>query len=264
MGLDALAQLLGGILWMREGTARHRQVRSRHARDADVGDQRQDRVVGRAGDQLRLAALLDFAVSRQDLAHQLELRAEDRLLVSLGIVAALAHQLADDGIALDHLRTDPGEVEPHLQVAQLGIAEEPGEVKGTARPRLLPLSNQLDVARGLPDATDLARLGHPAGNEGALVGAQLGNRTARQLEVDVGEPRVGVVLHLGDQRRHQVEGCFYGRVVRQERRHLVVILGATHADPGKEEAAGEVVLVVRLVHVPDERHMQGSRHDGRV
>jgi hypothetical protein len=107
------------------------------------------------------------------LPQQLELRAEDWLLVSFGEVPASPHQPGDDGIPLDHLRADPGEVEPYLQVAQFGIAEEARQVKGTARPCLLALSNQLEVTRVLSDATELARLCHPASDEGTLIGTQL-------------------------------------------------------------------------------------------
>src|SRR6266853_59864 len=47
------------------------------------------------------------AIGGQHFAQQLELRAEDRLLVRLGEVAAFPHQLADDGVALHDLGANP-------------------------------------------------------------------------------------------------------------------------------------------------------------
>src|SRR5438132_1345670 len=49
----------------------------------------------------------------------------------------------------------------------------------------------------------------------------------------------------------------------QEGRHPVVILDAAQADPGQEDGIGQVILVIGLVHVPDEGHMQRRGH-GRL
>ena len=38
----------------------------------------------------------------------------------------------------------------------------------------------------------------------------------------------------------------------EQRRHVVIILDAVHTDPGKDVGTGDVILVIGLVHVPDE------------
>jgi len=114
------------------------------------------------------------------------------------------------------------------------------------------------------DPPDLTRLGHPARDEGPLVGAEPRHRTAGQIHVDVLETAVDVILDLIHQRRHQVEGLLDVRVPVEQRRHLVIVLGAAEPNPGQQKTAGQVILVIRLVHVPDEGHMQRARHGERV
>ena len=190
--------------------------------------------------------------------------AKDRLLVILGKVPALSHQLAQAGISADDFGADPREVEPYLQVAELRVREQFRHVVGGAWPGLFSLAGEVQVARILADTAELARLGHPAGDEGALLGRQLRRRPAGKVQVDVAILAIDVVRHLRHQRGHQVERLLDRRIVIEQRRHLVVVLGAAQPHPGQKEGVLQVILVVRLVHVPDEGHMQGSRHGKRV
>ena len=64
MGFDAKPHLLRSVVRVREPPAWDGQVRARDAGDAQVGDQRQDRMVVRAGDQLRLTPVLHLAILR--------------------------------------------------------------------------------------------------------------------------------------------------------------------------------------------------------
>src|SRR5258706_14518459 len=80
----------------------------------------------------------------------------------------------------------------------------------------------------------------------------VGSVPQAQVEEEVDRLLFAVVLDLRQQRRNEVEGGAELRIAVQEGRHLVVILGRSEPDPRQEVSAGEVVLVIRLVHVPDE------------
>ena len=264
MRLQAKAQLLGRVIRVLEDCARQRQVRPRHARDAKIGDQGQDGVVVGTGDQLRLPSLLQRPILREHLAEQVELHPQDGLHVRVRKEPALADQLGDLGLLLHRLGADPREVEPHEQIAQLGVGEQRRQSVGRGRSSLLPLAHQFEVAWILAHPPDLTRLGHPARDEGPLVDAERRDRTAGQVHVDVLETAVDIILDLLHQRWHQVEGLLDVRVCVEQGRHLVVVLGAAQPDPGKQKTVGQVILVIRLVHVPDEGHVQRARHGERV
>src|SRR2546428_13844124 len=91
--------------------------------------------------------------------------AKDRLLVILGKVPALAHELAQAGISADDFGADPREVEPYLQVAELRIREQFRHMVGGAWPGLFSLAGEVQVARILADAAGLARTRPPTGHE---------------------------------------------------------------------------------------------------
>src|SRR5439155_15402254 len=128
-------------------------------------------------------------------------------------VPALSHQLVQPGISADDFGADPGEVEPHLQVAELRVRKQSPHVVGGPWPGLFALAGEVQVARIQADATELARLGHPSGDEGALIDRQLRHRTAGEVQVDVGKTAVDVVLDLGHQRGYQVERLLDRRIV---------------------------------------------------
>ena len=264
MRLQAQAQLLSRVVRVREYRVRHLQVRPCDARDAKILDQGQDGVVVRAGDQLGLPSLLQLPIFGKYRAEQFELHPQDGLHVRLRKQPAFQNQLGNLRIALDRLGADPRQVEPHEQITQLGVGEQRGQAAGRGWARLLPLAHQFQVAWILAHAPNLARLGHPARDEGPLVGAEPRHRTAGQVHVDVCNAAVDIVLDLLHQRRHQVERLLEVGVRVEQRRHLVIVLGGAQPNPGQQKTVAQVVFVIRLVHVPDEGHMQRARHGERV
>src|SRR5436190_2158851 len=68
--------------------------------------------------------------------------------------------------------------------------------------------------------------------------------------------RISAVVDLGQQRWNEVEGRPHVGVVVEQRWHLVIVLGRAQPHPRQEVSAREVVLVVRLVHVPDEGNVE--------
>src|SRR5258708_34670402 len=93
-----------------------------------------------------------------------------------------------------------------------------------------------------------------------LLGRELASVTTAQVEEEVHRLRLSVILDLRQERRHEVEGAADLRVAVEQGRHLVVVLGTAKPDPRQEIGRGEVVLVIRLVHVPDKRDMYWFVH----
>jgi len=88
-----------------------------------VTDQRQDRVVIRRESQLCLSAISELAVFRDDAANPLQLRSKQNRLVVFGEVAVLALELGQAWVLFDPNRIAPREVEPDLEVADVGDGE---------------------------------------------------------------------------------------------------------------------------------------------
>ena len=148
-----------GVLAMREVTLRQLDLRVGATRGVHVADQRQDRVVIRRKGELGLLALGELAIFGDDAADPLQLRGEQDALVFVGEVAILALQLRQVRIVLDPHRVAPGEVEPNLQVADIGDGE-----LGIDRARC-----ELYISRRLLYAQRTGRLAHPAQNEVAFL-----------------------------------------------------------------------------------------------
>ena len=241
---QALAQLdlALGILAMREVALGQLDLRVGAACRVDVADERQDRVVVRRERELSLAPLRELAVLRDDAADALQLRREKDRLVLFGEVAVLALELGQAGVVLDPHRVAPGEVEPQLEVTDVVVGE-----LGVRRPR-----RELEIARRLLHAKRAWRFAHPSQDEVPLLGGKVARRPLAQVEKEIDRLFLAVVLDLRQQRRHQVEGRAHLRVAVEQRRHLEVVLGRAQAHPGQQVRAGEVVLVIGLVHVPDE------------
>src|SRR5437667_12781483 len=108
---------------MREVPFGKLNLRVRAARGVDVTDQRQDRVVIRRESQLCLSAISELAVFRDDAANPLQLRSKQNRLVVFGEVAVLALELGQPWIGLYPHGIAPGEAEPHLEVADVGVSE---------------------------------------------------------------------------------------------------------------------------------------------
>ncbi len=241
-----------GVLAMREVVFRQLDLRVGDARRVHVGKERKDRVVvGREG-ELDLPSVGELAVLGNDLLHHVELSREERLLVRFGEISVLALQLGEPRVRLHPDRVAPGEVEPHLEVANVL-----GRELRVDRPR-----RQLEIARRLLDPQRPRRLTHPAQQEVTLLGREVGRVPPAQVEEEVDRLLFAVVLDLRQQRRNEVEGGAELRIAVQEGRHLVVILGRSEPDPRQEVSAGEVVLVIGLVHVPDEGGVYGFHLPG--
>jgi len=95
-------------------------------------------MVERRRGQLDLPALGKLAVQRHHLPQNLDVPVKQELLVILGEIAALDLQFLQLGVALEGERVDPGEVEQHLQIAQVALAESSQGLAGGVATRRPP------------------------------------------------------------------------------------------------------------------------------
>jgi hypothetical protein len=88
--------------------------------------------------------------------------------------------------------------------------------------------------------------------EGAFARVELvcGLESGREVAIagTIGRER----LNLHQQRWHQVEGNAHAREFAQQRHHAPVILGCVQPHPRQHVLARREILVVRLVHVPQD------------
>ena len=203
-------------------------------------------MVVRRESKLGLPAVGELAVFRDHAPDALELCLEEDPLVLLVEVPVFALELGEAPVVLDPDGIAPRQVEPHLEVADIG-----GRVLRVGRTR-----GQLQVSRRLLDAQCPRRLTHPAEDEVALFGREITRSALAQVEEEIDRLLLAVVLDLGQQRWNEVEGRPHVGVAVEQRRHLVIVLGRAQPHPRQEVSAREVVLVVRLVHVPDEGNVE--------
>ncbi len=77
-------------------------------------------------------------------------------------------------------------------------------------------------------------------------------RLEAQLEIRIARAILGKRLELHQQRRHQVEGDPHAGKLPQQRGHAVVVLERVKPGPREDVLVGDEILVIRLVHVPQE------------
>ena len=139
---------------------------------------------------------------------------------------------------------------PHLQVPQVIDAERPG-----LRPvlgRCIPPGQQLAVPRVRVDHVLALGVEEVLQDEVDVAAVEVDGRLQAQLQETVAGAPLGKGLELHEQRRHQVEGHPNVRELAQQRHHAVVVLQRVQADPRQDVLAGRQVLVIRLVHVPQD------------
>ena len=81
---------------------------------------------------------------------------------------------------------------------------------------------------------------------------QLRRRFEAEIEIRIARPVGRELLELDEQRRHQVERDPHVRKFAKERHHAVVVLQRVQSHPRQDVLAGHEVLVIRLVHVPQQ------------
>ena len=245
MTRDGAFQLHGCVFGMLKPPLRHRRRRMRPQVDVGVTQQRQNRVVERRRGHLDLAADDTVAVFRNHSVQQLEFDGPKQLFVVLGKPAVLGHQPANPRIPVQIKRVHPGQLVPHLQVAEIVDGE---------RQSASPLVEQFLVPGIDLDHPLALRMEEVLEDEDDVRLGEIGSGCEAQIEDTIACAICRKCLELDEQRRHQVERDADARKLPKERRHPVVVLQRVHPHPGEDVLAGDEILVVRLMHVPEDGH----------
>ena len=163
---------------------------------------------------------------------------------------ALGEQFAHLGVGGVELFVEPGQLRPHLQIAEI-LRRKSGGAPFQAVLRL-PRVEQLAVARIALD--HVLRIGVERMLQQETL-FRLGERFGglqRQLQKWIAGLAAGVLVHLRHHGGHQVESLAHVGEFSQDLDHAVVVFERVHARPGQLVLARDQVLIERLVHVPEE------------
>ena len=186
-------------------------------------------------------------VRGQHLAHDLALLFAHAALVVQREIAAALDPAAHLRVVGLELLVEPGELRPHLQVAQFLGAEHvarAGFLLCVAR------VEQLAVARIAVDHVRRIGIERMLQQELALVLGQVsaGLSASSRNGSRACPAAYSSTCAIMDGTRLKV--CCTLREIFQDAHHAVVVFERVHARPGKLVFAGSKVLIERLVHVP--------------
>ncbi len=214
-----------------------------------VPQQRQDRVVEGGRGEFDLPARGELLVNRNHALQDFLLLVEEPGLFAFGVAAALRAELAQFAVLIEGQLVNPGEVAPHLQVANVA-----GRKAGNGVFDRIAAESALQVQLVIP----LVRADHAVdvGQEEIVEQVQdvglahsVGGKP-RDVEMPIGAP-FAVRLQLQQQAGDEVDRAAELGHLLEVQRHAVVVLGRVHAHPGHQRFAADVVRIVRLVLVPE-------------
>ena len=147
-------------------------------------------------------------------------------------------------------RIHPGQLLPHLKVPQVVHAEPP---RGSRRILTAsPPRAQFRVPRVDTDHPRRVRVKEILDDEGDVGRRERVRRLETQIEDAIRRTIRRKCLELHEQRRHQVEGDPDRRELPKQLHHAEIVLERMEAHPRQDVLPRHEILVVRLVHVPDE------------
>src|ERR1019366_1775672 len=206
-------------------------------------------MVERRGGNLDLAGGGEPPVCRQHAAHDLALLFAHAPLVIEGEVAAALDPAAHLGVIGLEFFVEPGELRPHLHVAQFLGAEQAARA---GPPLGVAHLEELAVARVAVDHVRRIGVERVLQQVFALVSGQIFGRLEGEIEERVARLAGSVLLHLRHHGGHEVKGLLKRGEFFEDAHHAVVIFERVHARPGELVLAGNKVLIKRLMHVPQE------------
>ena len=92
-------------------------------------------------------------------------------------------------------------------------------------------------------------------DEGGVFRGQLSGRLHADFQIAIPGAVRGKGLELDEQRGHEVERHPDRRELAQQRHHAEVVLEGMQPHPWQDVLAGDEILVVRLMHVPEKGHL---------
>ncbi len=226
---------------------RQRHVGVRHARDVGIAQQGQDGMVVRSGGDLDLAGGGEPRIGRQHVTHNFTLLLAHPPLVLDREITVAFNPAAHFGVVGLEFFVEPGELRPHLHIAQFLGAEHVARAGF-----LLRIARIEELAIPWITVDHVRRIGIERMLQQllALVHAQRLGGFQGEFEKRVAGLPGCVLFHLRHHGRHQVEGLLHLGKVFQNAHHAVVVFQGVHARPGELILAGSKVFIERLMHVP--------------
>ncbi len=196
------------------------------------------------------------ACTGKTFASRFALPGDYETLIVKRVAAAFLNEGGDFGI-VQKVFIEPGDLRKHLQVGEVLRREIffRGLRCAARAAKLLP---QLPVAR-IP-SNQILRIGleEVLQCETTFVRSEVSGRLACNFEERVSRHSSHVVLYLSDQGRDQVKSLVNAGKLVQQLDHAVVILEGMQPHPGQPVAAGDQVLVKRLMLVPENYDAQNG------
>jgi hypothetical protein len=182
-------------------------------------------MVERRGRDLDLPGGGAIAIRGDDRVQQLQLDPPQQVLVLFAKVLTFGDEAARPFVALEIVRIQPGELLPHLQVAEIVRGESSGgrpQVGGQHGPS--PPRQQLRIAGIRVDHPVTLCMEKILQDEDSVVQGERIGLSEAEFEVAIVRAGRGKRLDLDEHRRDEVEGhADTGKLV-QERYHPVVVL----------------------------------------
>ncbi len=251
MLLDVLArqlELAARVVGIAEAR-RQRYVGVRHCGDVGIAQQRQDGMVVGRGGNFDLAGSSELGVLRQHAADNLALLFAHAALVLQREIAAALNPIAHLGVIGLKLFVEPGELRPHLHVAQFLGAEH---VARTGRLLCVARLEEFAVARIAVDHVRGIGIERVLQEQLALLFGQMLGGFEGEGEERVARLAGCILFHLRHHGGHQVERLLHLGEIFEDVHHAVVVFERVHARPGELVLAGSEVFIKRLMHVPQE------------
>ena len=213
-------------------------------------------MIERRGGNLDASALGRFGVDRQNLRQHFALPGHYETLIVERVAPTLFDEAGDVGI-LEEVFIEPGDLRKHLQVGEVLRREVffRGFRRAARAAKMLP---QFPVSRITSNQILRIGLEEILQSETTLFGGEVFCRFGGNFEKRVSRHSTHVVLDLGDQRRDEIKSLMNVGKLIQQLDHAVVILEGMQPHPGQPVAAGDEVLVKRLMLVPENYDAQNG------
>jgi hypothetical protein len=219
-------------------------------------------MIERRGREFGLSRFGQIPVKAEHLTQGLELKIDDLPFFLLRVPGALFEKLLQPALFFAVGISEPHEIEQNLKVEKilrvetahrladlLGVGAVPAAVQQLGVPGV-----RLDDGRPIVHE----EIGE---NKFLVVGRQIGGGFQRQLEKRVLDAGIlGVFPELIYKGRGEVESLADLGEFGQQGRHVVISLGGVQPDPGERVAAGQFILIRRLVHVPNKGDRDRLHH----
>ena len=261
MEIEGAQQLLARVFRMAEAILRQGQSGRRCRPGVRIADQGKNRVIERGGRNFDRPLLRGLGIGWQNLAQQIPLARNHKLLIFQRIVATLVHQRGNIFIFQKEL-VKPRNLGHDLQVGEVLRPKVFLRAFGGIAVLAKSLA-QLLIPRVAADQVHWVRLEQIPQRELPLLLGQILGWFRRYVKKWILRRPRDIILDLRDQRRHQIEILVNGGKLIQHLHHAVIIFQRMQTHPGQAVLARDQILVKGLVLMP-EKNQAEDRHGWKV